>query len=266
MSHELMVNDLSVRYGNAIAVDGLNLRVDSQQMTGLVGPNGAGKSSALLAIYGSIATNATVTLDGDDVARMSPRDRARRIALVPQGRQLFPKMTVRENLRVMSEFLKLPTNAVGEAMDRFPILHDRANAYAGVLSGGEQQMLVVTRALMANPQVLLLDEMMTGLAPRIVQELSATVRELADSGVAVLTADPSITPVRRIIDRGYVLLRGRVVSEADNLTDLDRQYQRAMGIIHREVEDAEAIVDQAIASDRPVDYEAISEHETQEPR
>lgn len=234
--HELLVEDLTVRYGKATAVDGIDLRVASGELVGLVGPNGAGKSSAVLGIYGSIAATGRLTLDGDDLSAMSARDRARRVAVVPQGRQLFPKMTVLENIRLMAEFLKLRKEAVDSAMDRFPILRDRAKAYAGVLSGGEQQMLVVTRALMADPQVLLLDEMMTGLAPKIVQSLSATIRSLADEGVAVLVADPSLTPVRRIIDRGYVLVRGAVTAEAGSFTELESRYQAAMGIIQEEID------------------------------
>ena len=146
-------------------------------VTALVGPNGAGKSSLLLAAYGSVPSTGTVFLDGEEVSGLRTAARARAgIAMVPQGRQLFPRLNVADNLQVMAELLRLPRSAVDEAIDRFPILRTRLRSLVGVLSGGEQQMLVVTRALMGSPRVMLLDEMMTGLAPLIVRELADTVR------------------------------------------------------------------------------------------
>ncbi|MGY1814045.1 ABC transporter ATP-binding protein [Blastococcus sp. SYSU D00820] len=239
----LTVRGLTVRYGKAVAVDGLDLVAPAGQVTALVGPNGAGKSSTLLGIYGSVPAQGTVLLEGEDIGRMSATRRARAgLMLVPQGRQLFPKMSVEENLRLMAELLRLPGKVVGEALDRFPILRERSRSLAGVLSGGEQQMLVVSRALMSSPKVLLLDEMMTGLAPKIVSGLADTVAELArKDGVAVVMADPSLGPVRRVVDRGYVLLRGRVVAEEADAVALDRAYQRTMGVVQEEVEaEAEA--------------------------
>lgn len=233
----LSVENLVVRYGKATAIDGLSICAPAGQVTALVGPNGAGKSSALLGVYGSIAMQGTVVVDGVDMSRMPAFRRARNgLMLVPQGRQLFPKMTVAENLRVMAELLRLPTAVVDTALDRFPILRQRSKSLAGVLSGGEQQMLVVSRALMSAPKVLLLDEMTTGLAPKIVSGLVDTVAALAADGVAVVLADPSIAPVRRIIDRGYVLMRGRVVAEESSGSALDLAYQRAMGIVQDELE------------------------------
>src|SRR5699024_7205940 len=127
-------------------------------ITGVIGPNGAGKSSLLRALYGSVPiAGGRVVLDGADVTHRSAKDRAKAgLALVPQGRQLFPRLSVRENLQVMANQLGLPGDRVGAAMDRFPVLKQRARHLAGVLSGGEQQMLAVTRALMTDPTVLLL--------------------------------------------------------------------------------------------------------------
>jgi branched-chain amino acid transport system ATP-binding protein len=144
---------------------------------------------------------------------------------------LFPKLNVFDNMRVMAELLRLPKSAVDEAIDRFPILRTRLRSLVGVLSGGEQQMLVVSRALMGSPRVLLLDEMMTGLAPIIVAELARTVSALAADGVAILMAEPAIGAVRTIIDRGYVLIRGCVAAQEENGgVALDDAYRTAIGI------------------------------------
>jgi branched-chain amino acid transport system ATP-binding protein len=231
-SHELRIESMTVRYGGASALADVSVAVPGGMVTALVGPNGAGKSSLLLAAYGSVAGTGRVLLDGEDVSKLSPAARARAgIAVVPQGRQLFPKLNVVDNFRVMAELLRLPRSAVDEAIDRFPILRTRMRSLVGVLSGGEQQMLVVSRALMGSPRVLLLDEMMTGLAPLVVAELARTVSALAAEGVAVLIAEPAIGAVRNIIDRGYVLVRGSIVAQEDNGgRALDDAYRTAIGI------------------------------------
>jgi branched-chain amino acid transport system ATP-binding protein len=230
--HELAVRGLTVRYGGASALSDVSLTVPGGKVTALVGPNGAGKSSLLLGAYGSVAATGSVLLDGEEVGRLAPAARARAgIAVVPQGRQLFPRLNVLDNMRVMAELLRLPASAVDEAIDRFPILRTRARSLVGVLSGGEQQMLVVSRALMGSPRVLLLDEMMTGLAPLIVAELARTVAGLAADGVAVLLAEPAIGAVRDIIDRGYVLVRGSVAASVETGGQaLDEAYRTAIGV------------------------------------
>jgi branched-chain amino acid transport system ATP-binding protein len=232
MAHELVASGMGVRYGEAVALTDVDLVAPGGSVTAVVGPNGAGKSSLLLALYGSVGAAGMVTVDGEDLSRLSATRRVRRgVALVPQGRQLFPRLTVRENLQLMAELLKLGRVDVDAALDRFPILRQRSRSLAGVLSGGEQQMLVVTRALMGEPRVLLLDEMMTGLAPKVVRHLADTVRELAtSSGVAVVFAEPAIGATKRIIDAGVVLVRGEVVARADDADALDAAYRRAMGV------------------------------------
>jgi branched-chain amino acid transport system ATP-binding protein len=234
---ELKVEGLTVRYGHASALAGVSLTVPDGQVTALVGPNGAGKSSLLLAAYGSVPATGRILLDGEDVSRLRPAARARAgIAIVPQGRQLFPRLNVVDNLQVMAELLRLPRSAVDQALDRFPILRARRRSLVGVLSGGEQQMLVVSRALMGSPRVLLLDEMMTGLAPLIVRELAGTVAGLAKEGVAVLLAEPALGAVRSIVDRGYVLVRGEVVAEReDGGRTLEDAYRAAIGAERRAV-------------------------------
>jgi branched-chain amino acid transport system ATP-binding protein len=233
---DLVADDIRVRYGRATALAGVDLVAPSGAVTAVVGPNGAGKSSLVLALYGSVASTGRVRLGDEDLTSLSATRRARRgVAVVPQGRQLFPRLTVRENLQVMAELLRLGRPAVDEALDRFPILRERSRRLAGVLSGGEQQMLVVSRALMGDPRVLLLDEMTTGLAPRVVHQLGETVRVLADAGVAVVVAEPALAPVHRIVDGGAVLVRGEVVAEATNADDLHQAYQQAMGVVSDEL-------------------------------
>ncbi|PZM94249.1 MAG: ABC transporter ATP-binding protein [Actinobacteria bacterium] len=231
-AHELRVEGLSVRYGQASALTNVSVTARGGAITAVVGPNGAGKSSLLLAAYGSVPATGKVYLDGEDVSRLRPGARARAgIAIVPQGRQLFPHLDVADNLRVMAELLRLPNSAVDEAIDRFPILRKRLKSLVGVLSGGEQQMLVVSRALMGSPKVLLLDEMMTGLAPLIVRELAQTIATLAREGVAVLVAEPALGALRRVVDRGYVLVRGEIVREVDGGgAALDEAYSAAIGV------------------------------------
>jgi branched-chain amino acid transport system ATP-binding protein len=233
MAHELVARDVVVRYGKATALAGVSLSAPGGVVTAVVGPNGAGKSSLLLAVYGSVrAASGTVEVDGTDVSRLRATDRARAgIALVPQGRQLFPRLTVRENLQLMADLLKLDRGTVDEALDRFPILRQRARSLAGVLSGGEQQMLVVSRSLMGAPRVLLLDEMTTGMAPLVVEQLAETVAGLArDAGTAVVLAEPSLGAIRRIVDRGVVLVRGEIVATAAGPQALDDAYRAALGV------------------------------------
>lgn len=232
MAHELRTEDLSVHYRHAPAVVNANIVVPGGSITGLVGPNGAGKSSMLLALYGSVDSTGKVMLDDTDLSRLPPFRRARHgVAIVLQGRQLFPRLTVKENLRVMAELLRAPAGSVDGALDRFPILRQRTRNLAGVLSGGEQQMLVVARALMGSPHVLLLDEMATGLAPVIVQGLMDTIEQLAREGVAVLYAAPEIGAVQARIDRGYTMIRGEIVATAENGgAELNKAYQAAMGV------------------------------------
>jgi len=233
MPPELRTERLSVHYRQAAAVTNADLVVPGGKVTGLVGPNGAGKSSTLLAVYGSVEATGKITYDGADLSKMSSASRARHgIGIVPQGRQLFAHLSVKENLRVMAELLKAPPDALDKAMDRFPILRTRARSLAGVLSGGEQQMMVVARALMGSPRVLLLDEMATGLAPIIVQGLMETVEQLAtEDGVAVVYAAPEIGAVKDRIHRGYVMIRGQVVVGVEGGGEqLNQAYQSAMGV------------------------------------
>lgn len=201
-------------------------------MTAIVGPNGAGKTSLAGSIYGSVPATGTIKFDGREIQKLSALDRVRSgFAYVPQGRQLFMRMSVRENLRVGADLLGLKAEAVETAFERFPILRERSESYAGVLSGGEQQMLVLGRALLETPKVLLLDEMMTGLAPKIVAELRALVGGLAAEGVTVIVTEPALTALKSVVDRGYVMQRGELVRECDSAATLDNAYKQSMGVL-----------------------------------
>lgn len=227
----LEVDKVTVRYGSAIAVRDVSFVAAPGQVTALVGPNGAGKTSLMGAIYGSVPASGRITVDGRSAEKMSALERARSgFAYVPQGRQLFMRMSVRENLRVGADLLGLNADAVDSAFARFPILKDRAESFAGVLSGGEQQMLVLGRALLAKPSLLLLDEMMTGLAPKIVAELRTLVGQLASEGVTVIVAEPALSALKAVVDRGYVMQRGEIVRECDSAASLDAAYKLSMGV------------------------------------
>ncbi|QQM23067.1 ABC transporter ATP-binding protein [Rhodococcus sp. P-2] len=228
----LELDRVTVRYGSSVAVREVSLVAPAGEVTAIVGPNGAGKTSLAGSIYGSVPATGTIRFDGREIQKLSALDRVRSgFAYVPQGRQLFMRMSVRENLRVGADLLGLKAEAVETAFERFPILRERSESYAGVLSGGEQQMLVLGRALLETPKVLLLDEMMTGLAPKIVAELRALVGGLAAEGVTVIVTEPALTALKSVVDRGYVMQRGELVRECDSAATLDNAYKQSMGVL-----------------------------------
>ena len=223
---------LTVRYGNAHAVREASFTAPSGRVTAIVGPNGAGKSSLLSAVFGSIASSGTVEVDGKNLSGVPAGRRLREgVAYVPQGRQLFPRLTVRENLEIGARLAGARNDVLEAAFARFPILRTRERQLAGVLSGGEQQMLVLARALLVTPSALLLDEMTTGLSPKISGELLDQVRDLTDSGVTVVVAEPALHRVARIVDRGYVMMRGTLTGPEDDAPALDAAYRTAMGVL-----------------------------------
>lgn len=233
----LDVRGLQVRYGAILAVDGLDLRVDAGEIVVLIGANGAGKSSAVNAITGLVQqAKGKISFDGEDVCRLDAAERVRRgLALVIEGRGIFSEMTVRENIE-LGAFAKPDLrglslqSAIDSVVAMFPRLGDRFNQIAGTLSGGEQQMLAIGRALMSSPRLLVLDEPSLGLAPRIVDEIAERLIQLArECGVTVLIAEQNAALGLNISDRAYVLQRGRVAlqgyaSELRSNTDLMRVY------------------------------------------
>lgn len=227
----ITTDGLTVRYGSAVAVRDVALSVHSGEVTALIGPNGAGKSSLLSALFGSTPATGTVVVDDNDLSAAPAQRRLRAgVAFVPQGRQLFPRLSVRENLEIGARVLGVGNDVLTAAFDRFPILRTRSKQLAGVLSGGEQQMLLLARALLVRPRALLLDEMTTGLSPKIAGELLDHVRDLADSGITVVVAEPALHRVSRIVDRGYVMIRGAISEPKKNASELDTAYRASMGM------------------------------------
>ena len=210
----LQVENLTVRYGEIVAVRDLSFSVARGELVALLGPNGAGKSSTLRAVSGLLRPAAgSVRFKGGRVDRLGAERLARLgMAHVPEGRGIFPDLTVRENLRMPTRGLS--RQRVDAALERvhayFPRLAERAEQLAGTLSGGEQQQLVIGRALMVTPELLLLDEMSLGLAPTIVEQLFDILRRINAEGVAVLLVEQYVGPALAIADSAIVLEKGSV--------------------------------------------------------
>lgn len=227
MTDILRVERLRVEYGKAVAVRDVSFSIRPGTMTVIVGPNGAGKSSLLNGVMG--VTPAAVSglfVAGKPIHNASAPDRVvAGLVLVPQGRQLFRHMSVLDNLLVTANAFGLPRSRVDQALARFPILHERRRSLAGVLSGGEQQMLALSRALMCDPTVLALDEPTLGLAPAIVKQLIDGLRALLGEGKSIIIAEPTIRLLPREIDQGLILLRGEIAGVADTIDELETRYQ-----------------------------------------
>ncbi|MGH2728679.1 MAG: ABC transporter ATP-binding protein, partial [Actinomycetota bacterium] len=213
----LSVEALEVSYGFARAVQGIDLTVGRGEVVALFGNNGAGKSSTLLAISGVVASRGRVAFDGEDLRGLRPYQIVRRgLVQVPERRAIFPDLTVRENLGVAAYARKAgPELEADRALvrDTFPRLDELAGRRAGSLSGGEQQMLVLAKALLAGPRLLLVDELSLGLAPRVVQELFGVLSKIRENGVAILLVEQFVPLALRLADRVYALEKGLVVAD-----------------------------------------------------
>jgi branched-chain amino acid transport system ATP-binding protein len=224
----LRVRDLSVFYGKICAVRSLSIDVCPGEIVALIGPNSAGKTSTLLSIASrspSRRTNGDVEIDGDRVSDLATAARlARGVRLVPQGREVFPTLTVEDNLRVIADHLGVEwQEALAQSRVLFPhVFVQRARSLAGNLSGGEQQMLALARALLGKPQVLLLDEPSLGLARGVVSELARVIRDLRGQGMAILLADQSVTPWKDVAERICVMVRGSIIATVDHAGEVDR--------------------------------------------
>ncbi|HVF73772.1 MAG TPA: ABC transporter ATP-binding protein [Acidimicrobiales bacterium] len=219
MATLLEVSDISVFYGPVQALRSVTMHVDEGEMVALVGANGAGKTSTLRTISGMLAPrHGTIEFDGQPVHGLPSHEVVEHgIAHVPEGRELFGALSVEENLRLGFYSKRKQRNLVEERIDEatayFPILRERAGQAAATLSGGEQQMLVVARALMSNPKLLLVDELSLGLAPLIVNQLFDILRAVNQRGTAVLLVEQFVHMALGNTDRAYVLQKGEVVVE-----------------------------------------------------
>jgi branched-chain amino acid transport system ATP-binding protein len=214
----LSLDDLSVSYGNIAAVQGLNLRVNRGEIVTLIGSNGAGKSTTLRTISGLLRPRSgQVVFEGRRISGMAGHDVVRAgICHSPEGRRIFQRMTVSENLD-LGAFLRKDTDQVAKdrerVLDLFPVLRERLQQKAGTMSGGEQQMLAVARALLGNPRLLLLDEPSMGLAPVLVDVIFETIERIREQGVTVLVVEQNALAALRIADYAYVLESGRLTLE-----------------------------------------------------
>lgn len=211
----LELNGLVVSYGEAAALRGVDLSVGRGTVVSLVGSNGAGKSTLVKALLGmQPSSGGTIVFNGEDITRRPATDRpALGITLVPEGRRLFKDMSVRDNLLLGLHHSQARKRSTGldHIYDLFPILGQRPKQLAGTMSGGEQQMVALGRALVSQPSLLVLDEPSLGLAPIVVQEVFQTIRRVTAEGVTVLLAEQNMQKALELSDHGYVLADGRIV-------------------------------------------------------
>jgi branched-chain amino acid transport system ATP-binding protein len=219
MSNPLLsIRDLTVCYGHIEAVKGISLDLHEGDLTALGGANGAGKSTTLLALSGLLkATRGEILLDGNDVARLpAHKIVSRGMVQVAEGRAILTTLTVAENL-ALGAYTRSDKSGIAHDLDwvysLFPVLKNRQEGLAGNLSGGDQQMLAIGRALMAKPRVLLLDEPSMGLAPLMVQEIFRILQEINRTGLTILLVEQNVRQALRIARRGYVLETGKIVAQ-----------------------------------------------------
>ena len=231
MSALLEARGLDVAYGKVTVLEDVDFSVTAGEVVALLGTNGAGKSTLLKAVSGILRPRrGTLLLDGDDMTRFRPAQIvARGVVQMPGGRATFPGLTVRENLVIGGVTVERADRdgRVDEVLEQFPWLAERHGQLAGTLSGGQQQMLALARALMARPRLLMIDELSLGLAPTIVSELLSVVAALRERGVAVVIVDQHVNLALELSDRAYFLERGRVrfegpASDLRGRTDLLR--------------------------------------------
>lgn len=223
---ELRVRDLTVAYGQAVALDGVSLVVPNGQIACILGSNGAGKSSFLRTIVGLVHARAgTIFIDGDNITNVpSWRAAASGVALSPEGRRLFPELSVYDNLCVggyLRRRDRVFRDDLDAVFDYFPRLRKKSRQAAGTLSGGEQQMVAIGRALMAKPKLLLLDEPSLGLAPLIVQQLADIIKRLNVAGLTIMLVEQNARMALQIANYGYVLETGKLALEGSGSSLLE---------------------------------------------
>ena len=222
----LKINNVSTHYGQIQALHDVSVNIEQGEIVTLIGANGAGKTTLMMTICGDPqASSGTISFDGEELAGINTSDIMRKgLAIVPEGRRVFSAMTVEENL-FMGAYFRSKEDAqqtIQHVIELFPRLEERFKQRAGTMSGGEQQMLAIGRALMSKPRLLLLDEPSLGLAPIIIQQIFDIIQKLRDDGVTIFLVEQNANQALRIADRGYVLENGRIVKTdtgANLLTD-----------------------------------------------
>jgi branched-chain amino acid transport system ATP-binding protein len=229
----LEVHSIEVSYGEFLALRGISFTVKEGELVTIIGANGAGKSTILRAVMGLVkCRKGKIFFKGEDITLSSSHQRARLgISLVPEGRKIFPDLTVAENLLMgayIQEERKAIQSCMEEAFGLFPVLKERQNQVGKTLSGGEQQMLAIARALMSQPRVILMDEVSLGLMPIYVEETFKVIKNLHRQGVTILLVEQNARKALQAADRGYVLETGEIVlsDEAEKLA-LDPQVKKA---------------------------------------
>ena len=225
----LQVRNLDAGYGDLRILTDVDLDVGDKEYVTIVGPNGAGKSTVMKSVFGLTShMGGTVTFNDKDITGMKPDDIIYEgLGYVPQNDNIFGSLTVRENLEMGAYILdEVPQDALDEVFDRFPILEERREQKAGTMSGGQQQMLAMGRALMLSPDMLLLDEPSAGLAPDLVDEMFEKVDEINDSGTAILMVEQNAKEALSRCDRGYVLVDGQNRYEDSGTALLDDEQVR----------------------------------------
>lgn len=213
MSTLLKVNDIHVYYGKIHAVKGVSFEVGQGEIVSLIGANGAGKSTALKTISGLLhPKQGSIEFMGKDITKLEPNKIVRLgLAQVPEGRRVLAHMSVMENIEMGAYILgRIPEEAVEDVFSRFPRLKERSRQEAGTLSGGEQQMLAMARALMSKPKLIMMDEPSMGLSPILVEQIFSIIAELRQSGATILLVEQNANKALKITDRAYVLETGRI--------------------------------------------------------
>lgn len=228
----LEIHDIHTYYGSIHALKGVSLRVEQGEIVTLIGANGAGKSTTLMSMSGVLTPKkGTITFEGKSIVKLSTDKIVQRgITQVPEGRMIFPRLTILENLR-MGAYTRNKNEDLSKEeewiFELFPILKERIKQYGGTLSGGEQQMLAIGRAIMAQPKLLLLDEPSLGLAPMVVENIFEVIKEINRQGTTIMLVEQNAQMALQIADRGYVLATGEVIMEGASQALLDDPQVRA---------------------------------------
>jgi branched-chain amino acid transport system ATP-binding protein len=225
----LTVKNISASYGMVQILRDVSFEVKEKEIVTIIGPNGAGKTTLVKTIMGLLhPKNGEISFKGENIEKLAPYEIVKRkLILIPEGREIFPRLTVEENLK-LGAYTSNSKDSVKEAKEKayqiFPVLKKKEKTLAQNLSGGEQQMLVICRSLMSNPEFLILDEPSLGLAPLIVEKVLDTVRKINEEGVTILLVEQNIRDSLDIADRGYVLEQGKIILEGKSRELLNNKH------------------------------------------